>query len=119
MRYIKQLGIIFSVTFAAEIMKHFIPLPIPASIYGLILMFAALRTGLIRLSQVRETAEFLIEIMPLMFIPAAVGLLESVDALRPMLLPVAAIMLITTVVVMGVTGRVAQWLLRSRRRNNE
>ena len=118
MRYIKQLGIIFSVTFAAEIMKHFIPLPIPASIYGLILMFAALRTGLIQLSQVRETAEFLIEIMPLMFIPAAVGLLESVDALRPMLLPVALIMLITTVVVMGVTGRVAQRLLRNRRRNN-
>ena len=115
MRYIRQLTVILAVTCAAEILKYYIPLPVPASIYGLVLMFTLLRAGVIRLSQVRETAEFLIEIMPLMFIPAAVGLLESWASLRPMLLPVAVIELVTTVLVMGVTGRVAQWLLRRKR----
>ena len=119
MRYIRQLTVILAVTCAAEILKYFIPLPIPASIYGLILMFLLLRSGVVRLTQVRETAEFLIEIMPLMFIPAAVGLLESREALRPMLLPVAVIVLVTTVLVMGVTGRVAQRFLRRRGERHE
>lgn len=119
MRYVSQLTIILAVTCAAEVLKYFIPLPIPASIYGLILMFLALRTGLVKLTQVRETAAFLIEIMPMMFIPAAVGLLESREALRPMLLPLLVIVPVTTVLVMGVTGRVAQWLLRKGGCDNE
>ncbi len=116
MRYLRQFLVILSITCAAEILKYYLPLPIPASIYGLVLMFLLLRTGLVRLPQVRETAEFLIEIMPVMFIPAAVGLLESREVLRPILLPVAVIVPVTTVLVMGITGRTAQALLRRKRK---
>lgn len=119
MRYIKQLSIILTATCAAEIIKYLTPLPIPASIYGLVLMFLLLLTGVVKLPQVRETAEFLIEIMPMMFIPAAVGLLESADALRPILLPVAVIVPVTTVLVMGVTGRTAQFFLKRGKRRHE
>ena len=119
MRHIKQLSIILAVTCAAEIIKYLVPLPIPASIYGLVLMLALLLTGLVKLPQVRETAEFLIEIMPMMFIPAAVGLLESAQALRPILVPVAVIVPVTTVLVMGVTGRVAQLLAKGEKRRRE
>lgn len=77
MKYMKQLLIIFGVTCIGEILKHFIPLPIPASIYGLVIMLVCLTTGIIKLDHVRECGEFLVEIMPLMFIPAAVGLLDS------------------------------------------
>ena len=59
-----------------------------ASIYGLVLLFIALMTGLVKLPQVHEAARFLIEIMPLMFIPAGVGLIDSWGELRPILLPV-------------------------------
>ena len=105
MRYLRQFMVILSVTCAAEVIKYFLPYPIPASIYGLVLMFLLLGTGLIRLPQVKETAEFLIEIMPVMFIPAAVGLLESWEVLRPILRPVAVIVPVTTV---RVPGRVKQ-----------
>ena len=114
MKYIRQMAIIHSVTCVAEILKYFIPLPIPASIYGLVLMFLLLLTGLVKLPQVKETAEFLIEIMPMMFIPAAVGLLESWDVLRPILLPLVIIVPVTTVLVMGTTGWTAQWFLRKK-----
>lgn len=70
MKYLRQFGIILAVTCAGEIMKYFIPLPIPGSIYGLILMFVLLLTKVIKVEHVKETGEFLIEIMPLMFIPA-------------------------------------------------
>ena len=112
MRSRRQFCIILAVTCAGEILHAFIPLPIPGSIYGLVLMFVLLAAHVIPLQEVRETAEFLIEIMPVMFIPAAVGLLESWEALQSMLLPVCVITFSVTVIVMGVTGRVAQALIR-------
>ena len=77
MKYIKQFGIILLISFLGEILRAVIPLPIPASIYGLVLMLAALMTHLLPLEAVQDSGKFLIEIMPLMFIPAAVGLLDS------------------------------------------
>ncbi|HEX3030189.1 MAG TPA: CidA/LrgA family protein [Clostridia bacterium] len=116
MKYIRQFGIILAVSFIGEVLRYVIPLPVPASIYGLILMFLALQTKVIRLEQVKKTGTFLIKIMPLMFIPAGVGLLVSWEALKSILVPVIIIMILTTVVVMAVTGRVTQFIIRLERR---
>ena len=78
----------------------------------LVLMFLLLVTGILKLPQVKETAEFLIEIMTIMFIPATVGLMENWDVLQPILLPLIVIIPVTTVLVMGVTGRTAQRIRR-------
>ena len=88
-----------------------IPIQMPASIYGLVLLFIALMTGLVKLPQVHEAARFLIEIMPLMFIPAGVGLIDSWGELRPILLPVIVLLLVSTVLVMGVSGQVTQQMM--------
>lgn len=77
MKYMRQFGIILGVTCAGELMKYFLPLPIPGSIYGLLLMFVLLLARVIKVEHVKEVGEFLIEIMPLMFIPAGVGLMAS------------------------------------------
>ena len=77
MKYVRQFLIILAISLAGEILKYILPLPIPASIYGMAILFAGLMTGLIKLDSVRETGKFLIEIMPLMFIPAGVGLMDS------------------------------------------
>lgn len=74
MKYIRQFLWILLFSFVGEVLKYLIPLPVPASIYGLVLLFVALLSGVIRLEAIREVSQFLIEIMPLMFIPAAVGL---------------------------------------------
>lgn len=74
MKYVKQFLIILVISFIGEILKYLLPLPIPASIYGMVLLFTGLMTGLIKLEAVRETGKFLIEIMPVMFIPAGVAL---------------------------------------------
>lgn len=111
MLYLRQFCIILFVSFLGELLHAMIPLPVPASVYGLILMLAALCTGIIKLRQVRETAGFLIEIMPVMFIPAAVGLLESWAFLKPVWVPVILITILSTVIVMAVTGRVTQKMI--------
>lgn len=73
MKYIRQLVIILAVSFAGELLRLWIPLPIPASIYGLVLLLLGLMSGVIPVERVKDTGAFLIEILPLMFIPAAVG----------------------------------------------
>ena len=111
MKFLKQFSIILFVSFLGEILHMLIPLPVPASVYGLVLMLGALVTGILKLGQVRETATFLIEIMPVMFIPAGVGLMESWSSLQPVWIPVILITIVTTVLVMAVTGKVTQAMI--------
>ena len=106
------IGIILIVSLVGELLNYFLPLPVPASIYGLVLMFLCLMLGVIKLSDVHDTACFLIEIMPLMFIPAATGLMTSWGIIRAKLFAYLAIAVITTVLVMVVSGRVTQFFLR-------
>jgi holin-like protein len=112
MKYLLQFWIILLFSFLGELLHYLIPLQIPASIYGLLLLFAALCTGIVKLPQIKETAKFLIEIMPLLFVPAGVGLLGSWGVLQPILVPVLVIMVVSTVLVMGISGRVTQFVIR-------
>lgn len=119
MKYLRQFCIILFVSFLGELLHILLPLPIPASVYGLVLMLAALCTGILKLAHVRETANFLIEIMPVMFIPAAVGLLESWSALQSIWIPVVVITVLTTIFVMVVTGQVTQCMIRRNHHQKE
>lgn len=119
LRYLKQFTIILTISLLGEVLHYFIPLPVPASIYGLLLMLAALLTGVVKRDSVREAGAFLVEIMPVMFIPAAVGLLEAWGVLRPVWLPVAVITVVSTVLVMGVSGLVTQFVIRRDERRKE
>lgn len=112
MKYLRQFMIILLVSFLGELLKYVIPLPVPASIYGLVILFILLETGILKLNAVKETSVFLIEIMPLMFIPAGVGLMESWGDLNSMLLEVVVIILVSTVLVMGVSGKVTELVLK-------
>ena len=108
---IKELFWIFGFSLAGELAHHLLPLPVPASIYGLLGLLAALKAGWLHPAKVERTADFLVEIMPLLFVPAGVGLVASWEDLRPVLVPVLLITLVSTVLVFGVTGVVAQRLL--------
>lgn len=116
MKYIKQFLIILLISALGEGLYVLLPLPIPASVYGLVLMLAALISKVLKVEQVKETADFLIEIMPVMFIPAGVGLLTAWGDLKPIWIPISVIIVVTTVFVMVVTGRVTQAVIRRNRK---
>ena len=118
MKYLRQFAIILFISLLGELLRILIPLPIPASVYGLVLMLVALTTGMLKVHQVKAAADFLIEIMPVMFIPAGVGLLDSWPALRSVWIPVVLITLLTTIIVMAVTGQVAQKIIRKEEKKN-
>ena len=114
MKYLKQFLIILLVSCIGEVLHTLIPLPIPASIYGLVLMLLLLISKILPLDAVKETAEFLIQIMPVMFIPAAVGLIVYWEQLKPIIIPVIAITVISTVLVILSTGKTSDLVLRGK-----
>ena len=116
MKYVYQAGVILAVSLIGEALRLLIPLPVPASIYGLLLMLLCLKLRIIPLERVEQAGSFLLELLPLLFVPATVGLMASWGALSSMLLPAAAAVLIVTPLVMASSGLTAQALMRRERK---
>ena len=108
MKYLRQFTIILSFTFSGEVIHTFLPLPVPASIYGLVLLVYFLWKNYIKPEEIRESALLLIEIMPLLFIPDAAGLVKIWDKLVPILFPFTLITIIATFAVIAVSGKFAE-----------
>ena len=102
-----------------EILKYFIPLPIPASIYGLLIMLVLLCTGVLKLDNISATSDWLIKVMPLMFIPGGVGVITVWEELRAVLPQIVVITVISLVVTMVVTGKVTEFIIDKRGREDE
>ena len=120
MKFIKQFGIILAISFIGEIMNYLIPLPVPASIYGLVLMLLSLHFGSVHIDSVKDSGKFLIEIMPLMFIPAAVGLIESWKTIGSKIGTYLIITVLSTIFVMIVAGHTTQAFIRfSKSKDNQ
>ena len=112
MKYIPQLAVITAVCFAGEAVKFLLPFPVPGSIYGMVIMFVLLSTGLLKLEKVEKVSDFLVDCMPLMFVPGGVGLIKSWSTLQSMLPAVIFSIVLVTPFVMVVTGRVTQALMK-------
>ena len=112
MTYIPQIAIIMVITCIGEILNELIPLPIPASLYGIVILLALLMSGIIKPESVKKVSVFLIDIMTLTFIPAMAGLMHSFYLLKGSLTAYIVILIVSTYAVMLVSGRVAQRVIR-------
>ncbi len=112
MKYLKQLTVIFIITFCAEIIKLIIPLPIPSGIYGMLIMFLLLCFKIVKSEQVCDTANFLIGVMGVMFIPAGVGIINNLEIMSSMFGAVIVSVVLITVAVMAVSGKVTDLLIK-------
>ena len=117
MKIFKQFIIIILLSFIGEALHALIPFPIPANIYGILLLFLLLERKVLRLDDVNEVSSFLIFIMPLLFVPAAVGLIDAWDELRASLTAYITIIVAVTLIVMIATGRITQWFLHHSRKS--
>ena len=111
MKHLGQIAIIAGVSLVGELLGYLIPLPVPGSIYGLLLMLLLLTTKMIRLRQVKAVANWLISIMPIMFVGPTVGLMTSYESYKSFLITVIVICVVSTILTMGITGVSAQILM--------
>ena len=110
MTYIFQFLRILLFCLLGELLHGLLPLPIPASIYGLVLLLMALKTGIIKLEQVKQTGSFLTGIFPLLFIPGTVGVIELWDILGRIWLPMLIALIPVTILTFAVSGWMTQWI---------
>ena len=119
MKIIKQISIIFLISAIGETLRFVIPLPIPGTVYGLLLMVFCLHYKIIRLESVKKTSDYLLEIMPIMFVPSTVGLMATWDVLKPIFFPVCFIAASSTFIVIAVSGKVTDWIMKKEDETHE
>ena len=117
MKYMKQIGVITTIAFIGELLYFVIPLPIPASVYGMAILFLTLCLGIIKLDMVEDVADWILSIMPIFFIAPTVGLIETFEDISGQIIPLVLICLISTVVVTSITGLMSQAIIRMRKKN--
>ncbi len=115
MKYIGQFLYILLFTVLGEFLQAVIPLPIPAAIYGLVLMLIALMCGILKEEKVAQTADFLISIMPILFVPPLANILLYWDIISPHVAAIVIITVTTTVLIFAVSGLVTKWLQKKKR----
>ena len=86
-------------------------MPIPASIYGLLLLFAALRLGIVKLEKIESLGNTMIGLLPLLFVPPVVNLLGCWDVVRQNLLPIMGIIFLSTVLIFAISGKLSQMVI--------
>ena len=118
MKYLTQLLYILLFTGLGELLQAVIPLPIPAAIYGLVLLLLALCTGILKAEKIADTARFLIQIMPLLFVAPAVNILRYWNIIRSEVVAICVIMVVSTVIVFAVSGVVTKLLLKKEDKEN-
>ena len=111
MKYVKQFCIICLISFMGEILNKILPFSIPGSIYGMGIMFLLLFLGFLKLDYIKEVSEFLINIMPVLFIPSAVGIIKRKEELLSVWWKMGIVIFLTTIIGMSVSGIVTQKII--------
>lgn len=118
MNYVKQFCIILAFSFTGEVLNRLIPLPVPASIYGLVLLFLTLEFKILKVEHIKEVSKFLLGIMSIFFVPSSVGFINALPLMKKYGIQFALIGIVSTFIVFGVTGRITQQLMKIRNRKN-
>lgn len=112
MKYVKQFVIIALITFLGEVLNFILPLPVPGSIYGMVILFLALKSGVLKLSRIEDAADLLLSVMPIFFIVPTVGIMDSFGMIKHALAEILVVCVVSTMVVMAVTGWVSQAIMK-------
>lgn len=111
MKYLKQILLIMLFTCLGELLHAGIPAPIPASIYGMVLMFLALSLKIIKVEAVADAGGFLVSFLPVLFVVPLVSLMDYWDAIKNDIVPIFIIILVSTLLVFFLSGRITQWII--------
>lgn len=119
MKILRQFAIILLISCIGELLNILISLPIPSGIYGMLILFVLLLTNVIKLQEVQKIGKFLLQIMPVMFIPSAVGIMSQIEQIESIWLEILIITIVTTFIVMGISGTVTQLVIRLKQRRKD
>ena len=104
MKIIKQICIILGICWISMLIEYILPFAFSASIIGMLLVLVALLLGVLKVVQIQELSDFLLQNMAFLFLPAGVSIMNYGEILRENAWQIFLICFVTTVVVFGVTS---------------
>ena len=107
---IKQFSIILSIYFLGELLQKAFGLPVPGNILGMLILFFGLYTGVIKLEMIDRISDFLLDNLAFFFLPAGVSLITCFSVLEGKLTAVIGVSIISTVIILGVTGLTVEFV---------
>ncbi|MDU5082445.1 CidA/LrgA family protein [Tissierella sp. P1] len=110
MKILKELAIIVGILFIAHITQQITKIPIPATVLGMIILLICLLTGIVKLEKIETVSKFFLDHLTFLFIPGGVGLIASLDLIKEQWIPILAVIILTTALVIAVTGLTVQSL---------
>jgi holin-like protein len=116
---LKQIGIIFSILFVGNFLQMITGLPIPGTVIGMIILLVCLLTGTIKVEMVDDISKFLLAQLTFLFVPAGVGIMTSIDVIKDKWLSILLIIILSTVIVIAVTGLTVQALKKMKKVKKE
>ena len=111
MKIFRELIIILSIYLVGELTSYFFKLPVPGNIIAMLLLLVLLITKVVKVSMIETVSNFFLDHLAFFFIPAGVGLLTSFDILKGAWLRLLIVCLLTTTIVIAITGLVVQKLV--------
>ena len=84
----------------------------------MILLTASLHFGIVKLNQVEQLTNFLLKNLGFFFVPAAIGLINSLGVLKDELLAIVGASIGSTIIIIAVTGQVYQLVRKATSRRN-
>ncbi len=112
---IKQYLVILVCLLIGELISYGFNLPVPGNVLGMVILTMALVFGIIKLETVEKAADQLVKNLALFFIPLAVGVMVYRDTLMEYFVPISVSTIISTFLVLIVTGYVTQTLIKKDR----
>lgn len=109
MKIFREFLIILVLYFIGELISKTLNIPIPGNIIAMILLFLSLCTGVIKVEKVENISTFFLDHLAFFFIPAGVGLMNSFDSIKSSAIQILIICIVTTIIVMAVTGIIVQF----------
>lgn len=115
LKNIKSLTIIMGTLFIGVILRALIPLPIPESVYGMLLLFIFLKLGIVKLDTISEVSAILLSFLSFVFLPPSVGLMDSYFMVKDQLVGVVVVIFLSTILTMAASGLTVKLLKEKRR----
>ena len=106
---IRQLAILFGCLALGELLIYLTHIPLPSSIIGMLLLTLLLKLKVIRLEWVRSISDFLVGNIGFFFVPPGVAIMLYFDIIKAQFVPIVVASIISTVLVLAVTGWVHQF----------
>ncbi|MGL5244709.1 MAG: CidA/LrgA family protein [Sarcina sp.] len=119
MKLLRETLIVIAIYFLGEFISKLFIHSVPGNIIGMLILLVLLCTKIIKVEQVETITKFFLDHLAFFFVPAGVGLLTALNLLQGNVIKLLSICILSTFVVMSVTGCTVQLLIKRKKTKNK